>query len=160
MAVEVLEMLIAYEADDILELERDETYAVASFLDALQKEDISEARYAFAKAKERSASERMNQIEEFDGDYEVDERKRDMAEMHVNKEAEKVYKRKKSVAVRRENEYLTQEFDMNKKLDELKSHEKTLKADLEEVKEIVRAQLRAEWEEQKASKTESSDGSW
>ena len=83
-----------------------------------------------------------------------------MAEMHVNKEAEKVYKRKKSVAVRRENEYLTQEFDMNKKLDELKSHEKTLKADLEEVKEIVRAQLRAEWEEQKASKTESSDGSW
>ncbi len=146
MAVEVLEKLIAYEAEDILELEREETYVIASFLDALNQEEMAEARSAKARSQEESAERKMYEVEDFGDEYENTERRRDMSDFHVNKEAEQFYKRRKVEAVRRENEYLTKEFDMNKKLDELKNHEKILKQDLQEVKQIVRNQLRAEWE--------------
>lgn len=146
MAVEVLEKLIAYEAEDILELEREETYVIASFLDALNQEEMAEARSAKARSQEESAERKMYEVEDFGDEYENTERRRDMSDFHVNKEAEQFYKRRKAEAVRRENEYLTKEFDMNKKLDELKNHEKILKQDLQEVKQIVRNQLRAEWE--------------
>jgi hypothetical protein len=149
LAIEMLEKLIAYEHDDVLEIERDETYAFASFLDALEKEEMAEAREAKFSKKERAAMERMSEIEDFADEYEVDERKRDMSTFHANKEREEFYKRRKSEAVREENEALMEEFDMKKKLDELKHHEKILKTDLEEVKNIVRDQLRSEWEAKK-----------
>ena len=106
---------------------------------------MTEASLARAKARENAASNRISAIEDFADEYEIDERKRGMSIIHVNEEDEKFERREKSYAVRQEKQSLIQEFDMNKHLADLREKEEVLKADLREIQDIVRDQLRAEW---------------
>ena len=152
LAMEVLERIIAVSEEEMLQLEREEESVIGSFLEALQREEIAEARYAQAEYQEEEARKRIQQIEEFSDEYELEERRRDMALAHANLDEEKFQKREKSHAIRDENEKLIQDFDMNKKFEKLKDHEKELKADLKEIQEIMMGQLRKEWEEEREKK--------
>ena len=149
LAMEVLERVIAVTEEEMHELQMKEQNVISSFLDALQREEMAEARYAQAKFEEQAARDNVELIERFSGKYEVDERRRDMAQAHLNVDKEKFYRRSKSKAVRDENEYLTEDFDMKEKRARLKKEEEALKADLKEVQRILSNQLRTEWEEKK-----------
>jgi len=145
----MLEKVIADTAEEMLELEREEQFVISSFFDALHQEELAEARMIEAKSQEDAAASRVKLIEDFDGDYEVDERKKDLNVFHVNEENEAFESRVKAKAVRRENEYLVQEFDIKKQLEELQKKEEMFKADLQEIQAIVRDQLRQEWTNKK-----------
>ena len=146
LAMEMLERIIVETAEDMLELEREEIFVISSFYDALHQEELAEARKVDAQARENAAAEQVKYIEEFDGDYEVDERKRDLNVVHANEDIEAFERRVQSESVKHENEYLLQEFEIKKQLEELQKKEDTYKADLEAIKDIVREQLRQEWD--------------
>eukprot|EP00557_Chaetoceros_sp_GSL56_P003709 CAMPEP_0176493872 /NCGR_PEP_ID=MMETSP0200_2-20121128/9777_1 /TAXON_ID=947934 /ORGANISM="Chaetoceros sp., Strain GSL56" /LENGTH=353 /DNA_ID=CAMNT_0017891557 /DNA_START=1209 /DNA_END=2267 /DNA_ORIENTATION=+ len=145
LAIEMLEKVIAETSEEILELQREEDNTFANFLDALHKEEVAEALLARLKAQEAGALDSLNLVEEFDGDYEVNERKRDMSSFHFMKEKEEIEKDLKNEALDDENIYLTKEYEGKKSLQELKQKERDLKADLRSIQEIVREQLRREW---------------
>jgi len=149
LAVDMLEQVIADTAAQMVELELDTDFAIASFFDTLHKEEIAEARAAKARAEEKAAEDRVMSIEEFDGDYEANERKRDMAVYHASHDLEDFEIREMTNAARDESEKLIQEYDTKKQLSELKTVEDVLKGDLKDFQKIVRDQLRKEWEQQK-----------
>lgn len=144
----MLEKVIAETTEEMLDLQREEHYVLSKFLDALHKEEIAEAVEAKLESQENALGSSLNLLEDFDGAYEVNERKRDMSTFHFIKQQEKFEKDLKSMALADENAYLTKEFEMNKRLEELKQKEKDLKADLREIQQIVREQIRREWETQ------------
>mmetsp|Transcript_18131 Transcript_18131/g.26909 ORF Transcript_18131/g.26909 Transcript_18131/m.26909 type:complete len:225 (-) Transcript_18131:85-759(-) len=148
-AIEMLEKIIAATAEEMLELEREELFVISSFFDALHQEELAEARMIEAKSQEDAAASRVKLIEDFDGDYEVDERKKDLNVFHVNEENEAFESRIKAMAIRRENEYLLQEFEIKKQMEELQKKEEIFKEDLQKIQAIVRDQLRQEWDNKK-----------
>lgn len=133
----------------MLELEREELFVISSFFDALRQEELAEARMVEAKSQEDAAATRVKLIEDFDGDYEVDERKRDFNIFHANKDNEAFESRMKAKAISRENEYLLKDFEIKKQLEELQKKEEMFKEDLKEIQAIVRDQLRQEWDNKK-----------
>jgi len=146
LAMEMLEKIIAETAEDMLELEREENFIISCYYDALHQEELAEARVMNAQAQENAAATQVRLIEEFDGDYEADERKRDLNVIHANEEIEAFESRMKSKSIMHENEYLIQEFEIKKQLEDLQKKEENFKADLEDVKNIVREQLRQKWD--------------
>jgi hypothetical protein len=145
----LLEKTIADTAEEMLELEREELFVISSFFDALHQEELAEARIVEAKSQEDAAASRVKYIEDFDDDYEVDERKRDLNTFHANEDNEAFESRMKAKAIRRENEYLIKDFEMKKQVEELQKKEEMFKEDLEEIQAIVRDQLRQEWTNKK-----------
>lgn len=141
----MLEKVIAETSEEMLELQREENYIIANFLDALHKEEMAEAISARLDSQEEAERANLNSVEEFDGDYEVNERKRDMSSFHFMKEKEQFERSLKDKALDDENKFLTEEFERKKHLEELQQKEKDLKADLRSIQEIVRDQLRQEW---------------
>jgi len=145
----MLEKIIAATAEEMLELEREELFVISSFFDALHQEELAEARMVEAKSQEDAAASRVLLIEDFDGDYEVVERKKDLNIFHVDAENEAFESRIKAMAIRRENEYLLQEFEIKKQMEELQKKEEIFKEDLQKIQAIVRDQLRQEWDNKK-----------
>ena len=66
----------------MLDLEREEQYFIHAFNEALEREEIAEAKAAQARALDNSASKDLSLIDDFNGNYEIDERKRAYSEMH------------------------------------------------------------------------------
>lgn len=154
LALEMLEAVIADTAEEMLDLEREEQYFIHAFHEALEREEIAEAKAAQARALENSASKDLSLIDDFDDYYEIDERKRELNRFHVGEIEEQTENRLKTEAMIDEREYLIQEFDVKKKIESLKEKEEHLKTDLDTIKDIIRDQLRAEWNDTKSSESQ------
>lgn len=154
LALEMLEAVIADTAEEMLDLEREEQYFIHAFHEALEREEIAEAKATQARALENSASKDLSLIDDFDDYYEIDERKRELNRFHVGEIEEQTENRLKTEAMIDEREYLIQEFDVKKKIESLKEKEEHLKTDLDAIKDIIRDQLRAEWNDTKSSESQ------
>lgn len=146
LAIEMLEKVIAETSEEMLELQREENDIIANFLEALHEEEMAEAIAARLESQEEAARASLKLVEEFDDDYEVNERKRDMSSFHFIKEQEKLERSLKEKALNDENKFLTEDYEIKKHLEQLKQKERNLKADLRSIQEIIREQLRREWE--------------
>lgn len=153
LALEMLEAVISDTAEEMLDLEREEQYFIHAFNEALEREEIAEAKAAQARALENSSSKDLSLIDDFNDNYEIDERKRELNRFHVGEIEEQAEKRRKTKAMIDEREYLIQDFDVKKKIESLKKKEENLKTDLDAIKDIIRDQLRAEWNDTKSSET-------
>lgn len=154
LALEMLEAVIADTAEEMLDLEREEQYFIHAFNEALEREEIAEAKAAQARALENSASKDLSLIDDFDDNYEIDERRRELNRFHVGEIEDQAENRLKTEAMLDEREYLIQEFDVKKQIESLKEKEEHLKTDLDAIKDIIRDQLRAEWNDTKSSESQ------
>lgn len=149
LAIEMLETVIAETADAMLDLEREEAFLMTTFNEAIEREELAEAKLAKARALEDAASMNLRMIEDFGGDYEADERRRELNLFHAGELDENLENKLESEAIREEHEILMREYDLKKDLRALKAKEQALKQDIKEIEEIVRQQLREEWESNK-----------
>jgi hypothetical protein len=148
LAIQMLQGAIARAAEEILDTEIRHDQVLASFYDTLDEERFykEEATKVYKEAK--ASEERLDSIEEFDGDYELEERRRDMSVHHSARDLVQDIRHKFSNAKGREKDAILMEKELQGKLDQLHKEKKVLEDDMKELKKIVQEQLSKEWKEE------------
>eukprot|EP01083_Nonionella_stella_P032109 87862_1 len=154
LALEMLESVIADTAERMLEMEMEENYIIASFFDALAQEQVAGQRAMVAEAESKAARERVRSIEEFDDDYESEERRRDFGIAHASEDVEEFEKEMKDEAVKFQKDFMKQGTDIQQKASRMELDKHFVANDLQEVQEIIQQQLRAEWGQQTGGKSQ------
>jgi len=148
VAIQVLEKLIADKIKQIAGMELQLQSITQAFFRDIHREEMAEARTAVALKEAQAAEERLHDTEGFDGIHERDERKRDLAVSHVAHEEQNFERRVESDAVREEKEDLLREYEMNRALERERRQEDVLRADLKEIKEMMKEQFLVEWKKE------------
>ena len=144
----MLETVIADAAQKMVDIEMDQDLVISQFYEELEEEHIAEAKAAKEGMNEEAANERVTFIEEFNDDYEVEERRRDMAVSHAAQEFAKAQEQIIKDAATNADELIGKEEKLERQLAEHRRNEEILKADLRDIQEIVRDELLKEWEAQ------------
>ncbi len=144
----MLESVIADAAKQMIEIENDQNLVISQYFDVMEEEQKAEARAAQEASQEKAATNRVVFIEEFNDNYEVQERRRDMAVSHAAHEAAEVEEEAAKALSEEKEKLMEKEQSLEKQLIEHKRNEEILKADLKEIQNIVRDELLKEWEQQ------------
>ena len=149
IAIEVIESVIAESAQRLIELENMQGFVIGSFFEAIEEEQLSEAKETKASAEEQAARSRAADTEEFDDIDDFTERKRDMAVAHASHNVMEDEKILGVEAKKQELKAKEEEQKIKGQMDEMKKSERMLRDDLRELQSAVRDALVAEWENAK-----------
>jgi len=146
----MLEKSIAVAAEKLLEAEFRRDAANAALRDALEEEHKAEARGKKLSCEAQVAEENFKATEEFDGTYEAEERRRDLAVSHAANHLYDDVKHILYTAISKEKEAKSEKEKMETRMRRLEQNEAELKADLKEIQKIIANRLAEEWRAEKS----------